>query len=392
MATVMRASYGRLLAILASSGSDIIAAEDALSDAFAKALIHWPKDMPRNPEAWLLTVARNRLKDIYRKEQRIEFHDDVPEPEHVDATIETIPDDRLKLMFVCAHPAIDPRIRTPLMLQTVVGLDSETIARAFLLPPATMAKRLVRAKNKIKASAVAFRVPEPEELDQRVSAVLEAIYGTFSRDWLAENTLAEEAFFLATLLADLLPNNAEVLGLAAVIAFMLSRREARVKGGKFVPLEEQDPAQWDHAMMQKASGYLAKAQSIGPLGRFQLEAAVHAVHADRLNTGIINWDALAQLYKGLSHVAPTIGTTVSYASALGRVAGPEGGLAALRKIDSKVRASFAPAQVVEAHFLALLGRTEEAASAYDLAIALTVEAPLRAYLATKRDALDPKFH
>ncbi len=392
MATVMRASYGRLLAILASSGSDIIAAEDALSDAFAKALIHWPKEMPQNPEAWLLTVARNRLKDIYRKDKRIEFHDEVPEPERVDATIETIPDDRLKLMFVCAHPAIDARIRTPLMLQTVVGLDSETIARAFLLPHATMAKRLVRAKTKIKASGVAFRVPEPDELDSRVSAVLEAIYGTFSRDWLAENTLAEEAFFLATLLADLLPNNAEVLGLAAVIAFMLSRREARVRDGKFVPLEDQDPMHWDGALMQQASTYLTKAQSIGELGRFQLEAAVHAVHADRLNTGNINWDALAHLYRGLSHIAPTIGTTVSYAAALGRVAGPEEGLAALLQIDSQVRASFAPAQVVEAHFLSLLGRTQEAASAYDLAIALTVEAPLREYLTAKQEALAPRLH
>jgi len=392
MATVMRASYGRLLAILASSGSDIIAAEDALSDAFAKALIHWPNEMPRNPEAWLLTVARNRLKDIYRKDQRIEFHDEVPEPEQVYPTIEPIPDERLKLMFVCAHPAIDARIRTPLMLQTVVGLDSETIARAFLLPPSTMAKRLVRAKNKIKASAVAFRVPEPEELDGRVSAVLEAIYGAFSRDWLAKDDLAEEAFFLATLLADLLPNNAEVLGLAAVIAFMLSRQEARIRDGKFIPLEEQDPAHWDQALMQQGSTYLTRAQSIGELGRFQLEAAVHAVHADRLNTGIINWDALAHLYRGLSHLAPTIGTTVSYAAALGRAAGPEKGLAALLQIDSKVRVSFAPAQAVEAHLLNLLGRTKEAAAAYDLAIALTVEAPLREYLTAKRAALAPKLH
>ena len=392
MAKVMRASYGRLLAILASSGGDIIAAEDALSDAFSKALIHWPKEMPRNPEAWLLTVARNRLKDIYRKDKRIEFRDEVPEPEQVEVTIDSIPDDRLKLMFVCAHPAIDARIRTPLMLQTVVGLDSETIAHAFLLPPATMAKRLVRAKTKIKASAVAFRVPEPEELDDRVSAVLEAIYGTFSRDWLAENTLAEEAFFLATLLADLLPNNAEVLGLAAVIAFMLSRQGARIRDGEFVPLEEQDPALWDHTLMQQARAYLTKAQLIGELGRFQLEAAVHAVHADRFNTGAINWDALVHLYRGLSHLAPTIGTTVSYAAALGRAIGPKEGLAALMRIDSKVRVSFAPAQAVEAHFLEQMGRTEEAATAYDLAIALTVEVPLRAYLAAKREALTPKLH
>ena len=222
--------------------------------------------------------------------------------------------------------------------------------------------------------------------------MLEAIYGTFSRDWLAENTLAEEAFFLATLLAALLPNSAEVLGLAALIAFMLSRREARVRGGHFVPLEEQDPAHWDHALMQQASTYLTKAQSIGELGRFQLEAAVHAVHADRLNTGSIDWGALLHLYRGLSHIAPTIGTTVSYAAALGRVSGPEKGLAALRKIDGKVRASFAPAQVVKAHFLSLLGRTEEVASAYDLAIALTVEAPLREYLAAKREELTPKLH
>lgn len=391
IADIMRASYGRLLAILASRTGDILAAEDALSDAFATALIKWRQEMPNTPEAWLLTVARNRLTDVKRRDARIDYRDDLPDAVQPDMAPDEIPDDRLKLMFVCAHPAIDARIHTPLMLQTVIGLEADVIAQAFLLLSATMAQRLVRAKRKIRDAAVAFQIPEPEDLPPRLSAVLEAIYGAFSRDWLGQDTLAEEAFFLATLLADLMPNDPEVLGLASLIAYTLSREEARVQNGAFVVLEDQDVSRWDRDLIQRASVYLSRAKAQNRLGRFQLEAAIQAVHADRLMTGEIDWSALAQLHFGLSRIAPTIGSAVGLAAALGKAVGPAEGLNALDQVDARVRAGFAPAEATRAYLLSELGKTQEACAAYERAIALTVEAPLRRYLEAKRAALGRKL-
>ncbi|MEM6277538.1 MAG: DUF6596 domain-containing protein [Pseudomonadota bacterium] len=391
MADVMRASYGRLLAILSSRTGDIIVAEDALSDAFAKALIHWPAGMPNNPEAWLLTVARNRLTDLARRNARLDFQAEVvaPEPEEPDG--EDFPDERLKLLFVCAHPAIDPRIHTPLMLQTVLGLEAEVIARAFLLPQTTMAKRLVRAKRKIKDAGIAFQIPDPDSIAPRVSAVLEAIYGAFSRDWLGAGALAEEALYLSALLAELLPDDGEVLGLAALISYTLSREEARVQDGRFVPLEDQDPGLWNRDLLLRGQSYLERAQALGGLGRFQIEAAIQAVHADRMHTGVTNWNALLQLHLGLSRLAPTIGATVGYAAAVGKSIGAQEGLDALMRVEAKVRASFAPAEATRAHFLSELGQSQEAAAAYTQAIALTEEPPLRRYLEAKREALAAKL-
>ncbi|MEM6465481.1 MAG: DUF6596 domain-containing protein [Pseudomonadota bacterium] len=387
MADVMRASYGRLLAILSSRTNDILLAEDALSDAFAKALIHWPDTMPRNPEAWLLTVARNRLTDLARRDARIEFHDEVPQTGEAEVVEDGFPDERLKLMFVCAHPAIDPRLHTPLMLQTVLGLEAEAIAQAFLVPHSTMAKRLVRAKRKIRDAGVAFQIPQPEDLGPRLSAVLEAVYGAFSRDWLGAGALAEEALYLASLLVDLLPQEPEALGLAALIAYTASREEARVLDGVFVPLEEQDTSKWDTDLLTIAQDYLAQAQALNSFGRFQLEAAIQAVHADRLTTGVTNWDALVQLHLGLSRIAPTIGATVGYAAALGKAVGPKEGLEALCKIDATVRATFAPAEATRAYLLSELGETQAALAAYQRALSLTTEPPLRQFLQMKYNVL-----
>lgn len=387
MTQVMRGSYGRLLAILSARTRDILLAEDALSDAFAKALIHWPKEMPKNPEAWLLTVARNRLTDIARRDARIDFRDVLPEEGEQASAPDDFPDERLKLMFVCAHPAIDARMHTPLMLQTVLGLDADVIARAFLLPHATMAKRLVRAKRKIRDAGVAFQIPEQDELASRVSGVLEAIYGAFSRDWLGAGALAEEAFYLASLLAELMPDNAEVLGLAAMIAYALSRENARVREGTFVPLEEQDTSLWDRDLLGAAGSYLARAEAKNEIGRFQLEAAIQAVHADRISTGVTNWRALVQLHLGLSRIAPTIGASVSYAAALGKAVGPQEGLDALYQIDEKIRLTFAPAEATRAYLLSELGQVQEASVAYDNAISLTDEPHLRRYLQAKLSEL-----
>lgn len=369
-----RASYGRLIALLAAPTGDLALAEDALSGAFEEALRRWPTGgVPDNPEGWLLTVARNRQRDVWKSAAArtttvIEEGDTMADP-LVDPLAEHDPlaigERRLELLFVCAHPAIDQGVRTPLMLQAALGFDAQQIARAFAVPTPAMAQRLVRAKRRIKDARIPFAVPDRRSMAERLPAVLEAVYGCAAIDWRGgPESLAGEAQYLAVTLAVLLEDEAEAWGLAALTTLAL----ARPTGEVFVPLAEQDPADWDERLIDEGETYLRRAQSPGPLGRFQLEAAIQAVHVDRRRTGVTDWAALNTLYAALLTVAPGLGARVAAAVVTGRLHGPEAGLLALPEAAE----NFQPSWAARADLLARAGR--DASVAYARAIELAEQA------------------
>ncbi len=387
-----RAAYGRLLAILAARDGDIESAEDCLAEAFAQALHSWPEiGVPSNPEAWLLTVARNRRHDLRRSaaHRLTEPLDDVAHAgvlsvvEDIDP--DAIPDRRLALLFVCAHPAIDPAVRTPLMLQAVLGFDAEQIARAFAMPTPTMAQRLVRAKRRIRDARIPFVVPERSQMPKRLTPVLEAIYGAYAIEFPlvagteARGSLAVESHYLSTTLAELLPDEPEVLGLAALISLSLARRPARGTADEFVPLHEQEPSLWDASLIATGERYLHRAHALGPIGRFQIEGAIQSAHCARAASGTTDWRALLTLHAALVSIAPTLGARVAHAAALGRVEGARAGLEELDAIGEE-GARFQPAWATRAHLLAAAGRAEEAVRAYERAVSLTTDNGARKYL------------
>ena len=397
---VARASYGRLLAILAAKDGDIESAEDCLAGAFAQALSTWPQSgVPDNPEAWILTVARNRRHDARRSaEQRLtDPFEDVVHSNVLAVADEldpdAIPDRRLALLFVCAHPAIDPAVRTPLMLQTVLGFDADDIGRAFLVPAATMAQRLVRAKRRIRDARIPFAIPDRAQMPERLAPVLEAIYGAYAIDFSVvagtseRDSLSAEAHFLATTVAELLPDEPEALGLAALISISLARREARGSADEFIPLGEQDPSRWDAELIAVGERYLERASSLRAIGRFQLEAAIQSAHCARATSGDVDANALLDLHAALVTIAPTLGARVAHAAALGRARGPAAGLTALDAIDDEAVQRFQPAWATRAHLLAECKRVEEARAAYDRAISLTTDAGPRRYLERRRGML-----
>lgn len=301
-------------------------------------------------------------------------------------------DERLKLLFVCAHPAIDEGIRTPLMLQTVLGLEAEQIAKAFLLSPSAMAQRLVRAKKKIKSAGIPFVVPEPEAYPERMSAVLEAVYGAYAVDWLdGDGDLSYEAFFLSNILAELAPDNPEALGLTALIGFIEARRDARIFDGVLVPVPQQDVDLWDRRLIDNSASILTQASLKGRSGRFQLEAAIQAVHAARSVTGKTNWRALSQLYHGLMQTYPSIGGAVSRAAVVAQDAGPAEGLRILDIIDYDGLQQYQPFHAVRAHCLAAMCRHAEAAEAYAQAHAMCTDGPSQKWLEKKIAGLRKKM-
>ena len=386
-----RSSYGRLVAYLAARSRDVAAAEDALGDAFVAALRTWPRDgVPARPEAWLLAAARRRLADFARHDQVREAAAPALAQAAERAAVESdFPDERLGLLFLCAHPALDPAAHTPLMLQTVLGLDAAAVASAFLVSPAAMGQRLVRAKAKIRDAGLRFDPPDPADLPDRLDAVLEAIYAAFGAGWDAvagadpdRRGLAEEAVWLGRVLAGLMPGEPEARGLLALMLHCEARRPARRGAdGGYVPLSEQDVSKWDGGLIAEAEWLLAEAATAGRPGRFQLEAAIQSAHAHRAVSGRTDWPVIVTLYDGLIRLAPTVGALLGRAAAVAESRGAEAGLAALAELPAEAVSRHQPFWALAGHLHAKLGRPVAARAAFERAVGLSEDPAVRAFLA-----------
>jgi RNA polymerase sigma-70 factor (ECF subfamily) len=398
---VARRSYGKLVAFLAARTGDVEAAEDALSEAFAAALTDWEAGgIPDNPEGWLMTVARRRAVDAVRRRRSGE--DAMPHlqlmAEELASTQDNalMPDHRLALMFACAHPAIDPGIRAPLILQTILGFDAATIGSAFLVSPAAMGQRLARAKSKIRQAGIPFRVPERADLRERLAAVLEAIYAAFAEGWsdpdgteVRRRDLAEEAIWLGRLVVSLLPDEPEAIGLLALMLHAEARRGARRNAdGDYVPLTEQDPALWDAGLIAEAETLLLAASRMGKVDRYQLEAAVQSAHAVRRSTGRADWAAIKRLYDALEEITGSPVVAINRAIAIAETDGPAAGLAALAALEGDGRLSeYQPYWAARAALLASAGDIDAADAAYEQAIGLERDPAVRRFLQQRRAAM-----
>jgi RNA polymerase sigma-70 factor (ECF subfamily) len=391
---VARESYGRLVAFLAARTHDVAAAEDALGDAFVAALRTWPKDgVPANPTAWILTVARRRQTDFMRRRKTREtsepqlrmIADDISAAaEEQDA----IPDRRLWLMFACAHPAIERAMRAPLILQTMLGFTAEDISAAFLVPPATMGQRLVRAKTRIRDAGIPFGVPDKAELAERLEGVLDAIYAAYSKGWSEVGDaeapeLVEEAVWLGGLVVSLLPDEPEAKGMLALMLYAEARRSARRDAtGAYVPFEQQDTSLWDLSKIAHAERLLRDASHSGPTGRYQYEAAIQSAHTARRLTGVANWPIVLKLYDHLLDITDSPVVVLNRAVALAEVDGVDaalsGPMASLG--HDKRMLGYQPYWAARGHLLARVGRAREAAEALTVAMGLTADDAVRAYL------------
>lgn len=391
-----RRSYGRLVAWLASRGRDVAGAEDAVAEALVAAMQRWPETgVPDNPEAWLLTAARRRAIDRGRRDTTRALAADRLRREAQEAAdspfVSGFPDRRLELMFVCAHPRLPENVRTPLILQTVLGVTPARVAGAMLVRPSVLSQRLVRAKRRIKQEGLPFEVPDRAELPARLHAVLEAIYAAYGTGWDATEDaeagasgLTAEAIWLARLLVDLLPEAAEPKGLYALMLYCEARRDARRVDESFVPLEEQDTSRWNTAMLHEAEKALWMAAKLRAQGPFQAEAAIQSIHVDRARTGRTDWPKIHTLYTLLAERYPSLGATIGYAASFGRIGDPAAGLAVLDGLDAETVRHHQPYWAVRAHLLRESGDADAADEAFGHAIGLSGDPAVRRWLGERR--------
>jgi RNA polymerase sigma-70 factor, ECF subfamily len=393
---IFRAEYGRAVAVLVRAFGDIDVAEEAVQEAFTTAVSLWPSaGLPPSPAGWIITTARNRAIDRLRREaSRHDRHTQAALLQMGDVPAEDgpVPDERLRLIFTCCHPALGLPARVALTLRLLGGLTTAEIANAFLVPEPTMAQRLVRAKGKIRDAKVPYRVPGEADLPARVDAVLAVVYLIFneghtasSGDHLVRADLSAEAIRLGRLLADLLPDEPEVLGLLALMLLVEARRETRTSGeGALVPLAEQDRGRWDHALIAEGHALVRTCLRRNQPGPYQIQAAINAVHTDAPTAAATDWLQVAQLYDQLLAVAPTPIVALNRAVAIAEVDGPQPALALVDALDLD---GYHPFHVTRADLLRRLGRTTEALDAYDAAIAQCGNATERAFLERARDDL-----
>jgi RNA polymerase sigma-70 factor, ECF subfamily len=397
---IFREEYGRVVASLARRFGDIDVAEDAASEALLVALEKWPVDgTPPNPGAWLTTTAGNKAIDRIRRERQRDakheaaqmMYDDTPhEPTGI------VEDDRLRLIFTCCHPALAPEARVALTLRLLGGLTVPEIAQAFLVPETTMAQRITRAKAKIKGANIPFRVPDADDLTERLAGVLAVLYLVYNEGYLASSgeaavreELTGEAIRLARIVRSLLPGVPEVAGLLALMLLTESRRATREAGGELVPLHEQDRGGWDRELI--AEGHelvrecLRRAESTGRgPDRYQILAAINAVHTDAPTAAATDWSQIATLYEQLYAVDPSPIVALNRAIAVAELDGPEVGLA---MVDRLPLTTYHAWHATRADLLRRLGRSAEARAAYDAAIEATDNEAERAYLSRRRGSL-----
>jgi RNA polymerase sigma-70 factor (ECF subfamily) len=378
VARIFREEFGRSVAALIRVFGDIDVAEDAVQEAFAVALRKWPGDgIPPNPGGWITTTARNRALDRLRRESRgrellsevavlLPGHDDPGMPEEV----APVPDDRLRLIFTCCHPALSTEVQVALTLRLLGGLSTSEVARAFLVAEPTMARRLVRAKHKIKAARIPYRAPEDHQLPDRLRPVLAVVYLIYNAGLTspAEPGLCAEAIRLARILATLLPDEPEVAGLLALLLLTESRHASRTRpDGSLVLLGEQDRTRWDRSLIEEGQAIVRRCLRRNQPGPYQLQAAINAVHADAPTLEETDWPQIVALYDQLLAVAPTPVVALNRAIAVGEVEGPAAALALVEELDLD---TYHPFHATRADLLRRLGRHREAAAAYQRAAAM----------------------